>query len=175
MVDFHSKLHGKATSALEKGFANVVSPFQDFIQKQKTASILLLLSTLTALIIANSPLAASYQALIEMRFGFVLGGNDYSMSLHHWVNDGLMALFFFIQGLALLGGMGFTMSVFIATLGFADHPEQQIIAKTGILVASLLRLPVAAPGGPGAYRRLSITGTDYSQLMWPVAAHSLQQ
>jgi NhaA family Na+:H+ antiporter len=42
------------------------------------------------------------------------------------------------MGLALLGGMGFTMSVFIATLGFADHPEQQIIAKTGILVASLL-------------------------------------
>jgi NhaA family Na+:H+ antiporter len=43
-----------------------------------------------------------------------------------------------IMGLALLGGMGFTMSIFIATLGFADHPEQQMIAKTGILVASLL-------------------------------------
>ena len=101
MADFHSKLHGNATSALEKGFASVVSPFQDFIHEQKTTSILLLLSTLIALIIANSPLADAYQALIETRFGFVLGDKDYSMSLHHWINDGLMALFFFILGLEM--------------------------------------------------------------------------
>jgi NhaA family Na+:H+ antiporter len=43
-----------------------------------------------------------------------------------------------IMGLALLGGMGFTMSIFIATLGFADQPEQQMIAKASILIASLL-------------------------------------
>ena len=101
MADFHSKLHGNATSALEKGFASVVLPFQDFIRKQKTTSILLLLSTLIALIIANSPLADAYQALIETRFGFVLVDKDYSMSLHHWINDGLMALFFFILGLEM--------------------------------------------------------------------------
>jgi NhaA family Na+:H+ antiporter len=101
MADFQSKLHGKATSALEKGFANVVSPFQDFIHEQKSASILLLLSTLIALIIANSPLADAYHVLIETRIGFVLGDNDFSMSLHHWVNDGLMSLFFFILGLEM--------------------------------------------------------------------------
>lgn len=43
-----------------------------------------------------------------------------------------------IIGLALLGGIGFTMSIFIATLGFSDHPEQQVIAKAGILTASLI-------------------------------------
>ncbi len=101
MADFHSKLHGESTSVLEKGFANVVSPFQDFIHEQKTASMLLLLSTLIALIIANSPLADAYHALIETRFGFVLANSDYSMSLHHWVNDGLMSLFFFILGLEM--------------------------------------------------------------------------
>jgi len=141
MADFHSKLDGKANSALEKGFANVVSPFQDFIHEQKTTRTLLLVSTLITLItliITNSPLADAYHALIETRFGFVLGDNDYAMSLHHWVNDGLMTLFFFIVGLALLGGIGFTMSIFIATLGFADHPDQPLIAKTGILTASLL-------------------------------------
>ena len=138
MADFHSKLHGKATSALEKGFANAVSPFQDFIHEQKTTSMLLLVSALIALIIANSPLAATYHALIETRVGFVLGDIDYAMSLHHWVNDGLMALFFFIPGLALLGGIGFTMSIFIAALGFADHPDQRAIARTGILTASLI-------------------------------------
>ena len=53
MADFHSRLHGKATRSLEKGFANAVSPFQDFIHEQKTASTLLLSSTLIALIIAE--------------------------------------------------------------------------------------------------------------------------
>jgi Na+:H+ antiporter, NhaA family len=101
MADYHSKLHGKATSTLEKGFANVVSPFQDFIHEQTTTSMLLLASTLIALIIANSPLADAYHALIETRMGFVLGDYDYAMSLHQWVNDGLMALFFFILGLEI--------------------------------------------------------------------------
>jgi NhaA family Na+:H+ antiporter len=101
MADFHTKLHGKATSALEKGFANVVTPFQEFIHEQKTTSMLLLASTLIALIIANSPLADAYHALIETRIGFVLGDSDYAMSLHHWINDGLMALFFFILGLEM--------------------------------------------------------------------------
>ena len=126
MADFHSRLHVKATRSLEKGFANAVSPFQDFIHEQKTASTLLLSSTLIALIIANSPLADVYQALIETHFGFVLGDKDYSMSLHHWVNDGLMALFFFIPGLEMkrellvgeLRDVARAVPVFAAAVGY---------------------------------------------------------
>ncbi len=125
MADSHSKLHGKATSALEKSFANVVTPFQEFIHNQKTASKLLLLSTLIALIIANSPLTDTYHTLIETRIGIVLGNNDYSMSLQHWVNDGLMALFFFIPGLEMkrellvgeLRDAARTIPVFAAAVG----------------------------------------------------------
>lgn len=101
MINPRPKLHGKSTSALEKSFSSVVTPFQEFIRNQKTASVLLLLSTTTALIIANSPLADAYHALIETRMGFVLGDDDLTMSLQHWVNDGLMALFFFILGLEM--------------------------------------------------------------------------
>jgi NhaA family Na+:H+ antiporter len=43
-----------------------------------------------------------------------------------------------LLGLGLLGGMGFTMSIFIAGLGFANQPEHLVIAKTGILTASLI-------------------------------------
>lgn len=56
----------------------------------------LLVSTLIAPIIANSPLADHYESFIKTRIRFVFGGNDYAMSLRHWGNDGLMALFFFI-------------------------------------------------------------------------------
>jgi NhaA family Na+:H+ antiporter len=41
-----------------------------------------------------------------------------------------------VFGVGLLGGIGFTMSIFIADLGFVDHPEDLLMAKTGILLAS---------------------------------------
>lgn len=43
-----------------------------------------------------------------------------------------------VLGIGLLGGMGFTMSIFIASLSFAQQPELLVIVKTGILLASLL-------------------------------------
>ena len=43
-----------------------------------------------------------------------------------------------IAGIGLLGGMGFTMSIFIASLGFTTQPETLIAVKTAILLASLL-------------------------------------
>ncbi len=89
------------TSPLEKGFASVLTPFEQFIRDQKTASALLLVCTLFALIIANSSLADLYQRVIDIHIGFVLGDTHHAMSLRHWVNDGLMALFFFILGLEI--------------------------------------------------------------------------
>ena len=53
-------------------------------------------------------------------------------SLPHGLN------FKHIVGVALMGGIGFTMSIFIAELGFAHHAQDLLIAKTGILLASLL-------------------------------------
>jgi NhaA family Na+:H+ antiporter len=43
-----------------------------------------------------------------------------------------------IVGVALMGGIGFTMSIFIAELGFVHHPQDLLMAKTGILFASVL-------------------------------------
>ncbi|MGD8801978.1 MAG: Na+/H+ antiporter NhaA, partial [Gammaproteobacteria bacterium] len=86
---------------LEQGAERVVTPFQEFIRDQTTGSILLLACTVAALIIANSPLAHDYEALIETQAGFVLGEWSLKMSLRHWVNDGLMSLFFFVLGLEI--------------------------------------------------------------------------
>ncbi len=86
---------------LEQGAEGVVTPFQEFIRDQTTGSILLLLCTAAALIIANSPLAHDYEALIEAQAGFILGDWSLQMSLRHWVNDGLMSLFFFVLGLEI--------------------------------------------------------------------------
>jgi NhaA family Na+:H+ antiporter len=43
-----------------------------------------------------------------------------------------------VAGVAVLGGIGFTMSIFIAELGFANHADYLVLAKTGILAGSVL-------------------------------------
>jgi NhaA family Na+:H+ antiporter len=86
---------------LEKGFTKLVTPFQRFIRDQKTASAILITCTIIALLIANSPLAHWYNMLVETNTGFVFGEWSLQKSLRHWVNDGLMAIFFFILGLEI--------------------------------------------------------------------------
>jgi NhaA family Na+:H+ antiporter len=57
--------------------------------------------TVLALIIANSPLHESYQALLETHIGLYVGPWELEESVLHWINDGLMALFFFVVGLEI--------------------------------------------------------------------------
>ena len=56
---------------------------------------------LVALGLANSSLAPIYFEFLHFEFGLTLAGRNFAMSLQHWVNDGLMALFFFLVGLEL--------------------------------------------------------------------------
>ncbi len=68
---------------------------------ESTAGILLLVSALAALVIANSGLADEYHALWENHLSMHIGNSSVDKSLHHWINDGLMAMFFFVVGLEL--------------------------------------------------------------------------
>jgi NhaA family Na+:H+ antiporter len=88
-------------SSLEQGVERVLSPFQEFISDQKTGSILLVICALGALLVANSPLALEYEALVETPAGFVFGEWSFRMSVRHWINDGLLSLFFFVLGLEI--------------------------------------------------------------------------
>lgn len=86
---------------LEAQVERAISPFQQFIRNQTTGSVLLLMCTVAALLIANSPLFHEYETLLETPVGLVFGDLSLKMNLHHWVNDGLMALFFFVLGLEI--------------------------------------------------------------------------
>ncbi|MBL7707301.1 MAG: Na+/H+ antiporter NhaA [Taibaiella sp.] len=80
----------------------IVSPIQSFIKQEKAGGIVLAISVIIALIFANSSFAEEYHHILEHRFGFRWDGNTYfEYNLHHWVNDGLMAVFFFVVGLEL--------------------------------------------------------------------------
>ncbi len=73
-----------------------------FISEEAYGGIILIFATIAALIWANSTFYESYHHLWhELKVGFVWGEINMVGSLHHWINDGLMALFFFIIGLEI--------------------------------------------------------------------------
>jgi len=79
----------------------LLEPIGRFINNSTTGGIVLFLSAVIALALANSPWSEAYHHLWEHEF--TIGFDDYiiSKSLHHWINDGLMAIFFFVIGLEL--------------------------------------------------------------------------
>lgn len=80
----------------------IINPVNNFISKSTTGGIVLFVSALVAIILANSSLAEWYHHIWEHKIGFTFDGETYlNYSFHHWVNDGLMAIFFFVVGLEL--------------------------------------------------------------------------
>ena len=79
----------------------ILSPFQKFVKIESFSGILLLLATVLALIWANSPYSESYQALWQYKVGFTTESFELNKPLILWINDGLMAIFFFLIGLEI--------------------------------------------------------------------------
>lgn len=77
----------------------ILSPFQKFIKIESLSGPLLLLATIIALIWANSPFAESYHSLWQYKVGFTSKHFELVKPLILWINDGLMAIFFFLIGL----------------------------------------------------------------------------
>ena len=76
-------------------------PVARFLEIEAASGLLLLVATAIALIWANSGLSGSYQSLLHARLVLEAGPIDLSMSVHEFVNDGLMAVFFFVVGLEI--------------------------------------------------------------------------
>lgn len=81
--------------------AKLLQPFEAFFKGQASGGLLLVGATVLALILANSPLRQVYHGLWATHL--TIGFDDFglSKSLSHWINDGLMAVFFFVVGLEI--------------------------------------------------------------------------
>lgn len=79
----------------------LLSPFQEFFHQEASSGILLIVATIIALVWANSPWAESYILLWESKLTISIGSLGISKDLLHWINDGLMAVFFFVVGLEI--------------------------------------------------------------------------
>jgi NhaA family Na+:H+ antiporter len=85
----------------EKAFDKVITPFEEFIHQQTTSGLLLMMTAIIALLFANSTYSFVYEQMQHIEIGLHIGSWSIENSLHHWINDGLMALFFFVVGLEL--------------------------------------------------------------------------
>jgi NhaA family Na+:H+ antiporter len=81
--------------------SKIMKPFQEFIQTEASGGILLLICTLFALIWANSSFSEAYFHIWHTKISIFISGTGLEYSLHHWINDGLMAIFFFVVGLEI--------------------------------------------------------------------------
>ncbi|MFT5296844.1 MAG: NhaA family Na+:H+ antiporter [Colwellia sp.] len=111
----------------------LVQQWKQFIQTDASSGIILVLAALLALIMANSFFSANYNAFLEFPVSVTLGTFAISKPLVLWVNDGLMALFFFVVGLEIKRELFY---------GQLSSPDQIVLpflaAVAGILFPALI-------------------------------------
>lgn len=86
---------------MKKKLKSLMTPFEKFFALEAASGLVLLACALLALVLANSPLAGAFTHLLHLPLGIGSGAYRLEMSLTHWVNDGLMTLFFFAIGLEI--------------------------------------------------------------------------
>jgi NhaA family Na+:H+ antiporter len=75
--------------------------FTEFFESEQLSGVLLILATLTSILIANSPFGRGYLDFWHVKIGFEWGGFALKQSVEHWINDGLMTVFFLLIGLEI--------------------------------------------------------------------------
>ncbi|MBV6469849.1 MAG: Na(+)/H(+) antiporter NhaA [Nitrospirae bacterium] len=124
----------------------VLKPFETFVHAESSGGILLLGATLVAMVWANSPWADSYARLWSTPVSLVVGSHALTETLLEWINDGLMAMFFFVIGLEI------KREVLVGELASWRRAALPLAAALGgtVVPASLyLLVNGAGPGAPG--------------------------
>lgn len=122
--------------------------FIDFFESEKTSGIILILCTLTSISIANSYFGKDYLELWHTKISIGIGTFSLKYSLEHWINDGLMTVFFLLIGLEI------ERELYIGELSSPKNASLPIIAAIGGMVTPalfhfLLNSGTATQGGAG--------------------------
>ena len=120
-----------------------LQPFRAFFQSKTTAGILLIFSAVLALVWANSPWGHTYLTVWETKFTVGYGAAELSKPLILWVNDGLMAVFFFVVGLEI------KREFMVGELSTRSQAILPIAAAVGGMVVPASIYAAVNFGGPG--------------------------
>ena len=125
-----------------------IRPFQSFFALEAASGIVLLACTVVALVWANSPYAGSYYGLWQTKLTVGTEGFNVSKALLLWVNDGLMAIFFFLVGLEI------KREVLVGELSSPKGAALPLAgALGGMIVPALIYIAIAATFGNAEARR----------------------
>ncbi len=134
-------LDGQIFYPWERRFDRLVTPFEEFIHKQTTSGIILMVGSMLALLLANSPLGKGYENIIHTSISFTVNGLSLERSLVHWINEGLMVFFFFVVGLEI------KREIRVGELSAPRQATLPIIAAVGGMVFPALIYHMLNPSG----------------------------
>lgn len=109
--------------------------FMEFLDSEQASGIILILCTLMAVLLANSSVSEQFLNIWHIKLGFDLGAIHLRYDLEHWINDGLMAVFFLLIGLEI------ERELYVGELSDIKNASLPIIAALGgMLVPALIYL-----------------------------------
>ena len=115
--------------------------FAAFMRLETAGAIVLLAATVIALVLANTNAFGALERILHTELGISLGGWEFQQSLKHWIDDGLMALFFFVIGLEVKREI---------VVGELSKPRQAVLpilaAVGGMLAPAIIYLAINMNG-----------------------------
>ncbi len=131
------------SSRWEKTFKRIKMPIENFIHDDTASGLLLMGCTVLALVLANTRLVPYYDSIRHTEVSLHFGSFVLHHSLHHWINDGLMALFFFLVGLEI------KREILVGELAVLRQALLPIVAAIGGMVMPALIYATINRGGVG--------------------------
>jgi NhaA family Na+:H+ antiporter len=129
----------------ERQFERLITPFEEFIHRQTTSGIVLLVTTLLALVLANSSLSEVYGRIFHTTISVSLGSFTLGKDLSHWINEGLMVFFF------LLVGCEIKREIIVGDLADIRSATLPIVAAAGGMILPALIYHLFNPAGNTAH------------------------
>jgi NhaA family Na+:H+ antiporter len=127
----------------EQPIRRLTAPLERFMHVEAASGIVLLAVTIAALVLANSAWSSGFLGFWKTEIGLTIGSFDMHHSLKHWINDGLMAVFFFVIGLEV------KRELVIGELRDPRRAALPIVAALGGMVAPALIYLAMESGGAG--------------------------
>lgn len=129
---------------LSPGVRRILLPIQEFVRWESSSGVLLLVCTAVALAMANSPAAEAWDRFWHLHFAVGFPGAMLDLSLLHWINDGLMALFFLYVGLEI------KRELLVGELSSVRKAALPVMAAVGGMVVPAGIFMLVAGGTPEA-------------------------
>ena len=145
---------GAAFSGRTAWARNIAAPIRSYLSTESGSAMVLLAATVAALLWANSPWSDSYESFWETQLSIQIGGDGISLDLRHWINEGLMTLFFLVVGLEAKRELD------LGALRDRQRLAIPAIAALGGMTMAVLIYLLFNAGGAGAHGWAAAMSTD---------------